>query len=737
MASLIFPNDPVVGQTYMAPGGKVWRWGGEGWICLVDSGSQIYYNATPPDDIAKYPLWVNTDTGDLMVFYQDVDSDQWLKIGTTGGGSGSGGAGGATYIDELLDVDTTGVSVNDRLEWDGTNWVPVTPSATATGIDDLTDVDTTTSAPSANDLLQWVSPNWVPYTLVTTNWDTAYTHSQSAHAPTDADNTATNETSHTDVIIDGDFASNGFMIRTGLGAYSIDTNTYLTSETSHADVLVDGDFTANGIMLRTALGVYSITTDNSTNWDTAYTHAIAAHAPTDADNTATNETSHTDVVVDGDFASNGSMERTALGTYITILHKRDATAAPLITDDSGDGYSIGSRWIDVTNNKEYIALDVTVGAAVWKETTQAGGGGSVEVQDEGSSLTLAVTKFNFVGAGVTVTEPVTDEILVTIPSGGSALEVEDEGTPLTAAATKLNFAGVGVTVTEPVTDEMLITIPGGAGVGELDDLSDVDTTTTAPVTDDILEFDGTNWVPVANAGGGGASSWIDLTDTDPTTFADQKGKSVVVNQTEDGLEFGTQGNIVYQDEVSFRASVTTTTTSLPALTNTIILWDTEEYDNGDNFDTSTNRFTAPVDGRYVFSAQVMIDTPVTSDTRYEISILVNGAGGVTNIDYSSIAGFETMAVSTEIELTANDYVEIKVHNKHATNDEQVYNSVASERYTFWTGHLISPSVTVAPNGIQHAFSVHNSGGTQTDTTNGVWTSVDWTTIKYEKNVSFD
>jgi hypothetical protein len=46
---------------------------------------------------------------------------------------------------------------------------------------------------------------------------------------------------------------------------------YLTSETSHADVVVDGDFTSQGIMLRGATaGSYSILTDNSSNWNTAY-----------------------------------------------------------------------------------------------------------------------------------------------------------------------------------------------------------------------------------------------------------------------------------------------------------------------------------------------------------------------------------------------------------------------------------------------------------------------------------
>lgn len=59
-----------------------------------------------------------------------------------------------------------------------------------------------------------------------------------------------------------------------------------------------------------------------------------------------------------------------------ILNKLDATEAPGVGDDSADGYSVGSRWLDVTNDKAYVCLDATEGAAVWTETTQSGGAGN-------------------------------------------------------------------------------------------------------------------------------------------------------------------------------------------------------------------------------------------------------------------------------------------------------------------------------------------------------------------------
>ncbi len=46
---------------------------------------------------------------------------------------------------------------------------------------------------------------------------------------------------------------------------------YLTSQTSHADVLQDGDFTSEGLMKRISAGTYAIVEDNSEDWNTAVT----------------------------------------------------------------------------------------------------------------------------------------------------------------------------------------------------------------------------------------------------------------------------------------------------------------------------------------------------------------------------------------------------------------------------------------------------------------------------------
>lgn len=77
-----------------------------------------------------------------------------------------------------------------------------------------------------------------------------------------------------------------------------------------------------------------------------------------------------------DLLNIGTNTHDQIDTHITNnpLNKLDGTTAPTANEDTGDGYEPGSRWIDVTNDKAYVCLDATSTAAVWTETTSAGGG---------------------------------------------------------------------------------------------------------------------------------------------------------------------------------------------------------------------------------------------------------------------------------------------------------------------------------------------------------------------------
>lgn len=52
-----------------------------------------------------------------------------------------------------------------------------------------------------------------------------------------------------------------------------------------------------------------------------------------------------------------------------VLNKYDATTAPSTNNDTTEGYSVGSVWIDVTADERYVCLDASEGAAVWALST--------------------------------------------------------------------------------------------------------------------------------------------------------------------------------------------------------------------------------------------------------------------------------------------------------------------------------------------------------------------------------
>lgn len=207
------------------------------------------------------------------------------------------------------------------------------------------------------------------------------------------------------------------------------------------------------------------------------------------------------------------------------LNNREATAAPGVTDDTTKGYEVGSEWDDVTNDKAYVCLDATEGAAVWTETTAGASGGYTTIEDEGTPLTQRTT-IDFVGAGVTA-DDFGSETRVTIPGGAGhdavtlaadaqeLLNLSTQELGLVAKAANLIFAGpASGGAADPTFRAMvladLIAHAASHQNGGADEIA-----TATP---------GANAIPKAGAGGKLAAGWIqevlayaDLTD-DPAVL---------------------------------------------------------------------------------------------------------------------------------------------------------------------------------------------------------------------------
>jgi hypothetical protein len=81
---------------------------------------------------------------------------------------------------------------------------------------------------------------------------------------------------------------------------------------------------------------------------------------------------------------------------------------PTATDDDGDGHIVGCHWVNTTSNEEFVAVDVSTGAAIWESTTAGGGGGSLTVEDADESY-----------------GPV--DTLVFAASGDASVDIADDG----------------------------------------------------------------------------------------------------------------------------------------------------------------------------------------------------------------------------------------------------------------------------------------------------------------------
>ena len=150
-----------------------------------------------------------------------------------------------------------------------------------------------------------------------------------------------------------------------------------------------------------------------------------------------------------DFAGYGSLP--AFGTYPGMFAFDTVGNRPY--------YSSGSGWVRILDENASISAhtDVnTTGIAdgYILEFSSAQGrfnavantsGSALTVADEGSDLSTAATKLDFVGAGVTASGTGTTKTITIAGGSGETLTVEDEGSALSTTATTMDFVGKTIT----------------------------------------------------------------------------------------------------------------------------------------------------------------------------------------------------------------------------------------------------------------------------------------------------
>jgi len=314
-----------------------------------------------------------------------------------------------------------------------------------------------------------------------------------------------------------------------------DLGSYLTSETSHADVVVDGDFTSQGIMLRGAsAGSYSILTDNSSNWNTAYgwgdhstqgylTAVSSSDVTQHQGNLTITESQISDLgsyltsVSSSDVTQHqGNLTITEsqisdLGSYLTSVSSSDVTAHEgNITITESQISDLGSYLTDITGENLTDLSDV--------DTVSASDDGKYLYYDHSTTS----FKWTTVSGGGSSTLSGLSDVTITSASSGQVLkydgnawinDTESGGIALTdlSITTASAFgngslaynSGTGVfTFTPPLLTSYLENITN-------EDLGDLQDVSVGSATDgQVLTYVSANaaWEPTTVSSGGGGSA---------------------------------------------------------------------------------------------------------------------------------------------------------------------------------------------------------------------------------------
>jgi hypothetical protein len=249
-----------------------------------------------------------------------------------------------------------------------------------------------------------------------------------------------------------------------------------------------------------------------------------------------------------------------------------------------------------------------------------------------------------------------------------------------------NASGTGVvTLTAPNTNtDRTITLPDGTGTLVQADASGNVGIGTNPDTNSLLHLKRTtadckltietDESHDAYINFSGATSEMSL-GYEPTT------NSFIIANASDGItsaermRINSAGIVTMPNQPAFSANKSST-----GATNTTLVFNQANVNVGSHYSESTGRFTAPVDGQYMFTFYAMSD----SSTNMRVTIQINGAvytGGehLGGVGYTNGVTYSQVEINTILTLSASDYVSIF--------NNSGYSAIHPDHNKF-SGHLI-------------------------------------------------
>ncbi len=175
---------------------------------------------------------------------------------------------------------------------------------------------------------------------------------------------------------------------------------------------------------------------------------------------------------------------------------------------------------------------------------------------------------------------------------------------------------------------------------------------------------GESYVEIQNDDTGTGNSWkFGVNDVDKVSI--QYGSAGSMNSDTEGLKISTAGYVYKPKMPYFLVFGNTTVVSTGSATGVNVDFDTEKFDNGNNFDLTTNKFTAPVKGIYTFSWDIQHDDgqDMGGGLGYFVpGYLVTSDGSTSEahpLDYQETSDKNAYSMSVIIELNSGEQVWVR------------------------------------------------------------------------------